>query len=75
MKKLLILASALLQRQIDTLWREIEWDWYTKGGEKVLYWHWSPDQGWAMNMQINGWNEALIVYVRAGLDKLGFTYE
>jgi hypothetical protein len=29
----------------------------------VLYWHWSPDLGWAINMKITGWDEALIVYV------------
>ena len=31
----------------------------------MLYWHWSPSDGWAMNMQIRGWNEGLIVYVLA----------
>ena len=31
----------------------------------MLYWHWSPDKGWAMNMGIRGWNEGLIVYVLA----------
>jgi len=30
-----------------------------------LYWHWSPNNLWAINMQISGWNEALIVYVLA----------
>jgi len=48
------------------LWEAVEWDFFTKEGtEKVLYWHWSPDKGWAMNMPIQGWNEALIVYVLA----------
>lgn len=57
--------EADIRLAIDTIWQEVEWDWYTKDGEKVLYWHWSPDQEWAMNMQVNGWNEALIVYVLA----------
>ena len=43
----------------------MEWDWYTKGGENRLYWHWSPSAEWSMNMPIRGWNEALIVYVLA----------
>ena len=48
------------------MWEAVEWDFFTKEGtEKVLYWHWSPDKGWAMNMPIQGWNEALIVYVLA----------
>lgn len=54
----------LLQAQIDTLWREVEWDWYTQGKD-VLYWHWSPRYEWAMNHRIEGWNEALITYILA----------
>lgn len=51
--------------KINTLWRSVEWDWYTQGGQDVLYWHWSPNNGWKMNMPIKGWNEALIIYVLA----------
>ncbi|MDR1225551.1 MAG: beta-glucosidase [Prevotellaceae bacterium] len=50
---------------IQTLWKNVEWDWYRQGGQNVLYWHWSPDKGWAMNMKIQGWNECLIAYVLA----------
>lgn len=49
---------------IDQIWTAVEWDWYTRG-ENVLYWHWSPNFGWEMGMQVNGWNEALIAYVLA----------
>jgi len=31
----------------------------------VLYWHWSPTLAWIMNMPINGWDEAMIVYALA----------
>ncbi len=55
----------LLAAQIDKLWREVEWDWFTKEGEKVLYWHWSPDKGWKMNVKVEGYNECLILYVLA----------
>lgn len=51
--------------QINTLLDGIEWDWYTQGGQNVLYWHWSPNYGWEKNHQIRGWNEALITYVMA----------
>ncbi|MGV8090284.1 MAG: glucoamylase family protein [Mangrovibacterium sp.] len=51
--------------QINELWRAVEWDWYTQGGRKVLYWHWSPNYAWAMNHQIKGYNEALITYLLA----------
>jgi len=54
-----------LRTRIQTLWEEVEWDWYRQGGQNVLYWHWSPNYGWKMNMKVTGWNEALIVYVLA----------
>ena len=56
-------SEADIRSGIDALWRAVEWDWFTQGGQNVLYWHWSPDKGWAMNMPIRGWNEGLIVYV------------
>lgn len=51
--------------KITQLWHEVEWDWYTQGGQDVLYWHWSPEFGWEMNLPIRGYNESLIVYVLA----------
>jgi hypothetical protein len=42
----------------------VEWDWFTRN-QNVLYWHWSPTVGWAMNMTISGYNEALIIYLLA----------
>lgn len=52
-----------LRTDINTLWNGVEWDWFRQGDQNVLYWHWSPDLGWAINMKITGWDEALIVYV------------
>jgi hypothetical protein len=54
-----------LAGRIDKLWKEAEWDWFTRGGEHVLYWHWSPDYGWEMNFEVRGYNECLIYYVMA----------
>ncbi len=54
-----------LRKTINDLWNAVEWDWHTKGGEKVLYWHWSPNLEWKMNHQIRGWNECLITYFLA----------
>ncbi len=54
-----------ISTRIQKLWEEVEWDWYTKGGEDVLYWHWSPNHGWEMNFPVGGYNEALIMYVLA----------
>ena len=53
----------LLAQRIDRLWRGVEWSWYQKNGESVLYWHWSPNYGWTMNFRITGYNECLIAYV------------
>ncbi|MBB6353733.1 glucoamylase family protein [Aminobacter aganoensis] len=58
-------AERDLRHRIDRLWLEAEWDWYRRDGGNHLYWHWSPDQGWAMNREIAGWNEGLLVYVLA----------
>lgn len=55
---------ALIER-INTLWQEVEWDWFTQGGQEVLYWHWSPEFNWEMNHAIRGHNETLITYVLA----------
>lgn len=50
---------------ITEIWKEVEWDWYRNNDQNKLFWHWSPDYSWEMNMPITGWNEALIVYVLA----------
>jgi hypothetical protein len=54
-----------LAAKIDRLWHEVEWNWHTRDGENVLYWHWSPNHGWQMNHKITGYNECLITYVLA----------
>lgn len=58
-------TEAALISKINTLLATIEWDWYRRDGQNTLYWHWSPEHGWRMNMQIQGYNEALITYVMA----------
>lgn len=50
--------------RLNSLIDGVEWDWFTRG-LNVLYWHWSPNYGWDINMRIEGYNEALIVYVMA----------
>ncbi|WP_295116791.1 glucoamylase family protein [uncultured Chitinophaga sp.] len=54
-----------IRDKITWLWNDAEWNWYTHDGQDVLYWHWSPNNGWAMNHQIKGYNECLIAYVLA----------
>jgi len=48
------------------LWESIEWDWYRRYTDgPSLYWHWSENYGWEMNMPIYGFNECMIVYLLA----------
>lgn len=54
-----------LAADIDRLWKEMEFDWYTRGGQDVIYWHWSPDYEWEMNFPLEGYNECLITYILA----------
>ena len=58
-------AENQLREEITRLWEEIDWNWFRKDNEPVLYWHWSPLYNWQMNMKISGWNESLITYVLA----------
>lgn len=51
--------------KINWLWKGVEWNWFTREGQEVLYWHWSPNNGWSMNFPVRGFNECLIMYVLA----------
>jgi hypothetical protein len=62
-------AEKAVRDRITYLWDEVEWDWHTRGGRDLLYWHWSPNNGWAMNHEIRGWNECLITYVLAAASR------
>jgi hypothetical protein len=65
-------AESRLRAAIAWLWREVEWSWHTRDGRNVLYWHWSPNNGWSMNHEIRGCNECLITYVLAASAPLFF---
>lgn len=54
-----------LRNTVNLLWDAVDWNWFQQGGQNVLYWHWSPNNGWAINLPVRGWNEALIVYALA----------
>jgi hypothetical protein len=59
------LIEGRIRGLIHGLWHDVEWDWYTRDGRNVLYWHWSPNNGWALDLDIRGWNECLITYLLA----------
>ncbi|HEY0677910.1 MAG TPA: glucoamylase family protein [Chitinophagaceae bacterium] len=54
-----------LRNRITWMWNDVEWNWHTREGLSMLFWHWSPNNGWSMNHEIRGWNECLITYVLA----------
>ncbi|HEV7378987.1 MAG TPA: hypothetical protein VGN64_04290, partial [Dyadobacter sp.] len=39
-------AEVKLRSDINKIWHAVEWNWFRKNNEDVLYWHWSPDYGW-----------------------------
>ena len=57
-------AERSLAVRMDGLWRDVDFNWYRNGTDS-LYWHWSPQYGWKMNMPIRGYNECLITHVLA----------
>lgn len=58
-------AEIALAGKADDLWKGVDWNWYTRGGQNVLYWHWSPNYEWIKNFKLEGYNECLITYVMA----------
>lgn len=51
-----------LAQKADELWKGINWNFY-RNGQDVLYWHWSPNNGWGMNHAVQGFDECLAPYI------------
>ena len=58
-------AETALRADINFIINRIEWNWFRQGAQNVLTWHWSPNFGFVINLQIKGWNETLMTYVLA----------
>ena len=58
-------GEAGLRGRVTKLWEGVEWNWHVQPGQDALTWHWSPNNGFALNHHIRGWNECLITYVLA----------
>lgn len=58
------LADADLSRRINALYQAVEWKFFLNDTES-LFWHWSPDYGFELNLKLRGWNEGLVTYVLA----------
>ena len=57
-------AEKSLADKADALWKGVEWNWYTQE-KNSLYWHWSPNYGFDINLELKGYNEVMITYVMA----------
>lgn len=51
-----------LSNLADELWKGVEWNWFTQNTND-LYWHWSPNSNFSMNMKLKGYMEVLITYI------------
>jgi hypothetical protein len=54
-----------IRTAITQIWERTEWSWYTRGGQPVLLWHWSPNFAWDLGHEVRGWNECLVTYLLA----------
>lgn len=53
-----------LSQKADALWKGVEWNWYTQG-QNVLYWHWSPNYNFQINLKLQGYDETMLTYILA----------
>ncbi len=58
-------VEAELRAIITEIWHDVDWNWYTNGEEKGIYWHWSQQKGFSHSLRILGNNECLITYILA----------
>jgi len=58
-------AELTLRTDINQLYQNVEWSWFRKNNEERLFWHWSQEFTWDINLQVKGWNESLMTYVLA----------
>ena len=58
-------AETTLRDNINAIWEAVDWNFYRKQAEDVLYWHWSPTNEFAINLPLRGFNETQIVYILA----------
>jgi hypothetical protein len=58
-------AEISLRTAINTIYSNVDYNWYRQNGQNVLYWNWSPQYNFDINVQVTGWCEALITYVLA----------
>src|SRR5580704_16147387 len=59
------LPERYFQKRVQQIWETADWNWHSKGDDKILYWHWSPANDFDMNFPVFGYDEALVTYIIA----------
>lgn len=54
-----------IRDRATAMWEGVNWNAYRKDGGPLLYWNWSPDYGFAINVPVVGYNETQVAYVLA----------
>ncbi len=57
--------EVVLREKINGIWQGVDWNWYRKQNQNVIFWHWSPNFNFAINLPVRGFNETHIVYILA----------
>jgi len=58
--------EVVLRDKIQGIWQSVNWNWYRKPSqEQIIYWHWSPEFGFEINLPVQGFNETMMVYILA----------
>lgn len=55
--------AVYFRERVRNLWSVANWNWHTRNNDAMLFWHWSPENGFDMNFPIRGYNECLITYI------------
>jgi hypothetical protein len=59
-------VEAEIRTRATRMWERVEWDWFRRYPDSLtLWWHWSPNHGWAVDLPIRGYHEAMITYLLA----------
>lgn len=55
-----------IRTRATRMWESVEWDWFRRYEQTpILWWHWSPNHGWAVDLPLRGYHEAMITYLLA----------
>lgn len=57
-------SESRFREEATRIWEAVDWNFFTDGQEKGIFWHWSPTKGF-LGLKVKGYNEALVTYVLA----------